>query len=312
MYDALVSADIVTARPDEEARVLIDLFGLPEPRPQAYLEPEGHGFRAVWLRIRPSLKHAPTRIELIGHRPRAEAHDYVEERVLAQGDRPVRTHATVLAGDVEAVLDRLRRGRVRHRVTPPSEDFDFPRVWVGVTDDDPFGYDPGTDAGLWTEVVPTAHSGVPVRPAEEEAPAGLLDRVVARRFLVVDAEASARTLESNLGLVATSVTRGRDSVVATYEMAMSRSASLELVQPLDADSDLGRYAGQWGPGPHAIVLGSGDLAGVEADLASRGAGVARVSRGPGDERLLVAAKATGGVPFEVVAVSGRTGPGRSS
>ena len=300
MYDALVSADIVTGDPDGAAAALVELLGLPAPRPNAFLEPEGHGFRAAWLRMQPSLRSAPTRIELIGARPRTAPHDYVEERIDAQGNRPVRTHATVLAGDVEAVMKHLRANDVRHRVTPVSEDFDFPRVWVGVTADDPLGYDADVDAGLWIEVVPTSSSGVPAVPAEDGAGDGPgVRRIRARRFLVDDVDAAVRALDANLGLVATSVGTHEYGVSATYELGNPLSAALELCQPRP-DSEFGAFHRAWGPGPHAIVLEVGDLDHMETVLADRGVTGVTSTNADGERIRRLDPSSTLGVPFELV------------
>ncbi|WP_345415490.1 VOC family protein [Pseudonocardia xishanensis] len=247
------------------------------------------------------MRSAPTRIEVIGSRPRTEPHDYVVERIAAQGSRPVRTHATVLAAsDIEAVRDRLVSSGVRHRVTPASDDFPFSRIWVGVTADEPTGYDPSVDGGLWAEVVPTSHSGIPAPPDVHDAePADAL-RIDARRFLVADLDAAVRSLDSALGLVPDPVSSDSSAKYARYDFAFDRSAGIELVQPLDPDDELGRFVSRWGAGPHAIVLSVGDLGRCEEELVGRGAEPSRTSRGTGDERLLLPATATCGTPFEIV------------
>ncbi|WP_216898240.1 hypothetical protein [Nocardia alni] len=299
MYDALVSADIVTDDPDGAADRLVALFDLPVPRPSAYQEPDGHGFRAVWLRVAPSMSAAPTRIELIGPRPRVLPHDYVEERVVAQGDRPIRTHATVLAGDVEAVLGHLRRAGVRHRITPASEDFDFPRVWLGVSADDPTGYRQQTDAGLWLEVVPTASSGLSAGGAPRPAEGPGVRRIRARRFIVDDAVRSVRALAENLALEAASLRRTEGGTIARYVFGNPYSAALELCEPA-AGSELDAFGRTWGPGPHAIVLEVGSLEAMAAALTARGVPVRRSHDADGLPILLPDPARTLGVPFELV------------
>ncbi|OOL33046.1 hypothetical protein GQ85_03440 [Rhodococcus rhodochrous] len=305
LYDALVSADIVTDDPDGAAALLVDLLGLPTPRPNSFLEPEGHGFRAAWLRMQPSMRSAPTRIELIGARPRTEPHDYVEERIDAQGGRPVRTHATVLAGDVEAVMQHLERTGVRHRVTPASEDFDFPRVWIGVTADDPLGYRAEVDAGLWIEVVPTEKSGVSAADAGVGTGDGPgVRRIRARRFLVSDLDRAVQALGSNLGFAPPSMSTHEDGVSATYELRNPLSAALELCQPAD-ESELGAFHREWGDGPHAIVLEVGDIDHMAAALGRHGvAGVASVNA-VGERVLRLDSSGTLGVPFELVEARSR-------
>ncbi|MGO4385517.1 VOC family protein [Specibacter sp. RAF43] len=302
-YDALVSADVVTDSPDVVAGHLVDLFGLPAPRASAFHEPEGHGFRAIWLRAHPSLKVSPTRIEVIAPRPRTEPHDYVQERIAAQGDRLVRTHATVLAGDIDEVLEHLRRNKVRHRVTAPGPELDFPRVWVGVTAEDPLGYDAEVDAGLLLEVVPTSHSGLPLdfaSVAGTSAAPGEIVRVSSRRFLVADLDTSLSALEDNLGLEPSAITHAPDGRSARIRFSIGTSADIELVQPSTADSRLGRYLARWGTGPHAIVL---EVRGLEefADGAQeRGIHLNRIENGDGSSRLATRARETCGVPFEFV------------
>jgi hypothetical protein len=305
VYEALVSADIVADDTDEVARQLVALFDLPQPRPSAFMEPAGHGFRAVWLRAQPSLAVAPTRIEVIGPRPRDEPHDFVEERISVQGDRPVRTHATVLAGDVPAVVEHLQRKRVRHRVSPPAADIDFPRVWVGVTAEDPLAYDPDVDAGLWLEIVPAEKSGIPATvPARLGSAAPELGklgvrRVRARRFLVADVEASVRCLCVNLGLEPASIDRDGAGCRATYAFGNPRSAALELCQP-SAESSAGEFHRRWGPGPEAIVVEVGDLEHMAALLEERQVATrfgTSVGRAP---VLHVDPARTHNVPFELM------------
>lgn len=302
MYHALVSADIVTDQPDDAAARLVTLFGLPAPRPGAVLEPPGHGFRAVWLRVQPSLAGAPTRIELIGARPRTEPHDYVEERIAAQGSRPVRTHATVLAGDVGAVLDRLRSKGVRHRVTPAGPDFDFPRVWLGVTPDDPLGYQPEVDAGLWLEVVPADRAGIPPAGRGPEPAGPGVRRVAARRFIVDDAGRAVRELAVNLGLEPASVRRHDGGTTVRYLLGHPGSAALELCEPGIA-SDLGMFRRDWGPGPHAIVLEVGDLAHMAGLLARHRVAAHHARHADGAPVLQLDPTATLGVPFELTEAS---------
>lgn len=302
MYDLLVSADIVADDPDRWAGLFTAALDLPVPRPRAFLEPDGHGFRAAWVRVRPSLGESPTRVELIGARPRTAPHDYVQERIEAQGDRPVRTHATVLAGDIDAILERIRDCGVRHRITPPGPDFPFRRLWIGVSDDEPTVYLPETDAGLWLEVVPTAYCGVPVEAvaATERADVPGVRRVASRRFLVSDLTTSLNQLETGLGLVPAEVFGHDDVDVASFAFNASNSATLELVGPRDHTSELGGYLAEHGPGPHAVVLGVGDLDMCAVTLAERGLVSRRAAHWPGDDRLVVVDDIACGVPVELV------------
>ncbi|MFT4082203.1 MAG: VOC family protein [Nocardioides sp.] len=302
MYDALVSADIVVSETDEAAALLVDLLGLPAPRPAAYLEPAGHGFRAVFLRLRPSLRVAPTQLELITPRPRTEPHDHVEERIVAQADRPVRTHATVLAGDTDAVLERLRTRGVRHRITEPSEDFPFPRIWIGVTAREPLAYDAGVDAGLWLEVVPSASAGIePVAEPDVEASRGVR-RIRARRFLVGDIDAAVQALARSMGLAPSAFSWEGGEAWATYTFGNASSAALELLRPA-VGTAAGEFWERWGDGPHAIVFEAGDLDYLAGRLGEHGVAVERSVNLRGEKVLLADPSRTWNVPLEFVAAT---------
>jgi hypothetical protein len=298
MYDALVSADVVADDPDAVAASLVRILGLPEPRANAALEPEGHGFRAIWLRLQPSLTVAPTRIEVIGVRPRNAPHDHIAERIDAQSERPVRTHATVLAGDIARVREHLCRNAVPHRVTPESENFPFPRVWLGVTEDHPTRYDRTVDCGLWLEVVPTRFSGIP-QPDDRVAQGPGVHRIAARRFLVTDVDAAARTLERNLRLVADGVVARPAGRTARYVLGNPRSAAIEIVEPTD-DSPEARLMADWGPGPATVVVEVGDLDHVAQALAELGVATDGATTAEGDRCLRPTPTATANVPFEFV------------
>ena len=309
MLDALVTADIVTDDPDSWAGRLRETLELPDPEDYIAYDPPGRvgfrevpgrGFRSTWLRVQPSLQVAPTLVQLIALRPRDAVYIYLAERIGAQGQRPVRTHATFIAGDVEAVIAHATRNNVRHRVTAPDADMPFPRVWLGVTDAEPALYDPSVDAGLWTEVVPTETLAIP-EPFDPEIDALTSDRypvrVVTRRFLVADLETSIRSLEQSLAWHPT--TRHSDDEVAsaTYSFALQRSADIEIAQPLTDDA-FGGFARKWGPGPHAIVLSVHDLDASNDRLSSGGMKTHVVD---GDQRrLILPAEATCGTPFELV------------
>lgn len=304
VYDALVSADIVADDPDQAAKSLVDLFGLPTPRSSAILEPEGHGFRAIWVRVQPSLRQAPTQIEIICARPRHDPHDYVEERIAAQGRRPIRTHATVVAGDAEALVARLERNSIRHRVTPASDDFDFIRVWLGVTSDAPLQYQPRVDGGLWLEIVPTQKSGLPTEPQPAEPPRddpserpGVW-RIRSRRFLVGDLDEAIDALETNLDWKPAGISDSALGRYAVFAPSNPLSATIELVQPRPA-SDLEAFHREWGDGPHAIVMEVGDLNYMESRCRERGV-AATTSFEDGVRVLRPDTDATYGVPFELV------------
>ncbi|WP_043782823.1 hypothetical protein [Rhodococcus sp. JVH1] len=248
------------------------------------------------------MKVSPTRIEVIGPRPRTEPGDHLEERMSAQLPRPVRTHATVFAGDVESVITNLERRGVRHRVSPAGNDFPSPRVWIGVTDDDPLGYDPTVDGGLLAEVISPDLAGLPTEyadPADFDSYApGTIVRVAARRFLVADLDEAVRALDANLLLTPSGLVTDTVARRARYTFGIGASAGIELAQPTSADSDLADFAGKWGPGPHAVVLAVRGLEQFALDLEVRGTPFTRSENHEGQWVLHVDTSFTSGTPFE--------------
>jgi hypothetical protein len=285
-YDMLHSPDFAVADADALARRLIESIGLPEPDPTWTQDFPGHGYRAIFARVHRSRSYAPTRLEMIAYSPIPEPinpsipRGYIQDYMRVQGDRPLKTHATVFTtSDINGLIDRVRRRGLRHRVDPISSELPHLRLWLGVTDDAPGEYQPDDDAGLFFEAIPTQglHLRIgptdPAPPPPEPLKPGQMSRIVAREQLVADIDATLRTLSRNLdfetaGPVA--VDRADGCRRAVLAVTMPHGAYLELVQPTDLDSEAGRYFSRWGPGPYYTRIA---VAGVQAkadDLRARG------------------------------------------
>lgn len=100
---------------------------------------------------------------------RAVAYPRLDEIYAAQGDRPVKTHATVVAtSHFDDVVERVGRAGVVHRVDQPTQFFAFPRLWLGRSSEQPARYVPTADAGLFVEVLPLPALGLPDPPGVDE------------------------------------------------------------------------------------------------------------------------------------------------
>jgi glyoxalase/bleomycin resistance protein/dioxygenase superfamily protein len=279
----LHSPDFLVADADATTRRFVERLGLPEPDPGWWQEFPGHGYRAVFARVHRSRSFAPTRLEIIASRPIPEPVDpavpraYIDDYARIQGDRPLKTHATVLtASDLPGLIERVRSRGLRHRVDPVTPELPHLRLWLGVTPEDPGGYRPGDDAGLYFEAIPTQglHLSIapddPPPPPPEPIAEGGMARVLAREWLVADLDAALRTLSRNLDWEpAGAVTRQR----AVMEVTMRHGATLELLQPRAGEA--AEYLAAHGPGPYRTRIAVNGLAAKAADLEARGTAFGR-------------------------------------
>lgn len=282
----LHSPDFAVADADALARRLVASIGLPEPDPAWTQDFPGHGYRAIFARVHRSRSYAPTRLEMIAYSPIPEPVDssiprgYIKDYMRIQGDRPLKTHATVFTtSDIEGLIDRVRRRGLRHRVDPISSELPHLRLWLGVTDDAPADYQADDDAGLFFEAIPTQGLLLRIAPTDPAPPPpepllpGQMSRIVAREHLVADIDATLRTLSRNLdfgtaGPVAMDRVDGCRRVVLA--VTMQHGAHLELVQPMDPDSEAGRYFSRWGPGPYYTRIAVAGVPEKAEDLRARG------------------------------------------
>jgi Glyoxalase/Bleomycin resistance protein/Dioxygenase superfamily len=309
-YDMLHSPDFLVADADGTTERLVRAIGLPPPDPEWIQEFPGHGYRAVFARVHRSRAYAPTRLEVISPRPVPEPADpavpraYLDDYARAQGGRPLKTHATVVASsDLPALIERVCRRGLRHRVDPVTPELPHLRLWLGVTPEDPGGYRPDDDAGLFFEAIPTQGlhlriaPGDPAPPAPTDLAEGAMARVLAREWLVRDLDPALAALARNLDWepAAPVADDARDGCRrAVMEVTMAHAATLELVQPV-ADGEAADYLAAHGPGPYYTRIAVAGLEAKAADLASRGTAFRRAG-----DRLRVAAGAVDGALIEFV------------
>ena len=305
-YDAMLSADLVSEDVDRDVAVLVAAIGIDVPGPRSVLEPPGHGVRVIWARVGRSRASSPTLLEFIGLRSPSRDPDFMHARVGAQGRRPVRTHATVLtSSDLSDVIRHVRGSGVRHRVSPPTETFPFPRLWFGVSPEQPAQYEPSTDAGLWLEVIPTEAAGVSLDAiptiARSKVGTGRIDRIARRRFVVSDLATALSKLEDCLGLVPTETWSTQSFRGARFSFGIETSAHMEVVEALDDRTELGSFSAKWGEGPHAIVFAVNGLDAFGEQLTRRGTAFSVVpSDSLASRRLTVDLSWSCRVPLEFV------------
>ena len=280
MFDLLVSSSVVVDDVGGAVDRVTRSLGVPAPKASWYAE--APGLQAVFCRVHPSMAVSPTRFELIAPAPVTEGliRFYVPETVAMQGARPIKTHATAIAtSDQPAVIERLQRLGVPHRVDePPADSGVWPLVWVGSTPDDPASYDASVDAGLIIEVVAT--ESLHLRPetfaddanVPSDLAPGAMVRVAAKGVLVNDLDAALRALDRSLGWEpvgpVTTVTE-QGYRYATLGFALATSAVVELIQPV-GDGPAASFMTRHGPGPYHTRITVTDLGAKADDLRSRG------------------------------------------
>lgn len=275
----LASADLFVPSAPEAYAHIQPILGLYEPRGAWLQEWPAWGFDARWCRVNLDLTVAPTHLEIIAPLSAPDpstGHPGLQEVYDAQGSRAYKTHSTPVAtDDIEGLVRRLTDAGATFRLDEPEAPLDFHRLWLGRDADRPGEYDPAADGGLYLEFIPAMGFPVPGPGALPVAPPPDHPAVrIARRTMIVpDLEDSLRTLDTHLGWEpAGPVERRADGTYATFGFAHPGSAVLEVVQPTDADSLVGRYAGEWGPGPYGMTIEVGDLEAVPARLAELGVG----------------------------------------
>ena len=281
-YDLLHSPDAVVPDVARTARAMVERVGLPEPRPGWFQSSACHGYRALFARVHPSRLLAPSRLEVITPGPRtsspgvADIPAYIDEIAAMQGDRPLKTHATVLtSSQFPELVEDLRRSGVRHRVDPPSRELGHERLWIGFSPGGGSDYSPDDDAGLFFEVIPTQCLGLPeaVRDGTTAgAPAvapGQMVRVAARSYLVDDLDPVLAILEKRLSWPAERVEGASGERRAVMAVNFPRSARFELVEPR-RDPDAAAHFARWGPGTYATRITVRCISAKADDLQARG------------------------------------------
>lgn len=290
MFEMLLSADLMVEDADDMAARLVNKLGI-HGHPNWRQGFDNHPYVAHFLRVHKSLAVSPTRVEPQGHLDRPNQGDplfpvFLKSLEEFQGvHRPIKTHATVVvARDLGSVIERLNRRRLPFRLAQITPEMPFDRLWVGVTPERP-RYEPSVDGGLCVEVMPlaplqipadtfTIPSPVPINPK----PADMV-RVVSRGFIVRDLNDTLRRLSQNLDWEpagAVDTLKGDGYRRARMGFALGHSATVDLIEPVRWDSEVGRYLHNWGPGPHYIRISVNDLAAKAEDLRARGTAFTRI------------------------------------
>jgi hypothetical protein len=286
MYDLLLSADMMVDDPDGMANLLTDKLGIHQHANwrQAF---DHHPYIAHFLRVHKSLALAPTRVEPQGHLDKPNPgdplfHDFLESLRTYQGrHRPMLTHSVVLTcstAKMGELIEKLVRRKQRFRLAQRTKDMPFDRFWVGATAEDP-RYTPEVDGGLCIEVIPTEPPRFPpatfATPCPE--PEGLADgdmvRVTRRGFLVRDLSDTLSRASSNLDLEPSEPVRmltDEGYQLARIGFNVKHSATLDVIQPTQWDSQAGLYLHNWGPGLYYIRIAVQNLAAKAERLKEKG------------------------------------------
>jgi len=136
-FDLLGSASfLVKDRPATVASI-VDSLGFPPPKPHWHVDGSAFGMTATFLRPSTNTALCPTPIEVVqlnAPDPQAptEQHQIQIGAIgAAQGDRPIKVHATDLAHrDPDHMTKRLEQLGVTHWVHRSLDG--VPRVWIGV------------------------------------------------------------------------------------------------------------------------------------------------------------------------------------
>jgi hypothetical protein len=313
VFDLLMSADLSVEDVVATATTIVASFGLPEPRPSWVHDMAAEGALTYFLRPHLDRANAPTVMEVIGPHPSGGWNEGLRAIHDLQGDRPMKTHATVFGvAEVEPYAERFDRLGVPYRLDPGLEGpLPFPRLWVGQGHlDGVTTYVGHYDAGLVVELLPTAPLLLPpeVRaPPPAVAGEGAAVRVASRSFIVDDVGAAVALLERTFGwqpaegVGSNEVDRCR---VASYRGAFPGSGALELLEPV-GESPVADHRARYGPGAYRITLAVNGLEAAAARLAERGIRHA-VDKGIGDDqpRLRVVPSSIAGMVFELVDSSG--------
>lgn len=272
-----MSADISTAEPDGIATAIVEAFGLPEIRPTWIHDTPDAGVKTYFVRPHLDRSNAPTTIEVIGRHPNGRWSAGLRAIHELQGDRPMKTHATVFGvAEIESYAERLDRLGVGYRFDPGLDGpLPFPKLWVG--QDERNGvttYDGTHDVGLVVELIPTAPLRLP--PDAHAPPAivagdGAVVRVAARSFIVDDVDTATAVLERTFGWEPAgdaSTSQVDQARVVSYRGLLPGSGALELLQPVGAGPVATHHA-RYGPGAYRITLAVNGLAAAADALDER-------------------------------------------
>jgi hypothetical protein len=278
VFDLLMSADLSVEGVDATAATIVAVFGLPEPRRSWVHDTPEAGVRTYFLRPQLDRANAPTTIEVIGPHPEGGWSESLRAIHELQGDRPMKTHATVFGvPEVEPYVTRLDDLGIPYRLDPGVEGpLPFPKLWVGQQHRDDVTTYVGThDAGLVVELIPTAPLLLPAdvaTPPAMDVPEGAVVRIASRSFLVDNVETAAAMIERTFGWQPSGGV-GMSDVdhcrVGSYRGAFPGSGALELLEPT-GDGPAADYHSRFGPGAYRITFAVNGLAAAAGWLDERG------------------------------------------
>jgi hypothetical protein len=305
--DLLMSADMLVPDATTALDALVTSLGVPQPKPSWRQLWDGFGFDAFWCRLDPDLTSAPTRLEIISPaEPPDPALDHPHMAAIfdAHGDRPAKAHSTPISVPaVETLVERLARRGARFRLDPPIPELPIPRLWIGVTADEPARYLPESDAGLRLEFLPTVGLMLPPGTQQGRVPVrtgdGRFTRVLARLFVTHDLAATRRTLAENFDWQPDHVMATPDGERARFGFDFELSGWIEVVQPAAGAYEVA-FIDRWGSGPYGIRLAVDGLQAKAADLRRRGTRFEQVERADLGVALWVDPIQTAGTQFEIV------------
>lgn len=276
VFDLMINAEVIVDDVEVAERVFVDALGFPEPRP-SWSGTVGAGFSFLFARVHPSLAVAPTRIEAMAVAPTDPGVEpFLPHLLAAQGRRPWKTHGNELATpEIDAVAARLARNGCRF-YTMREEGYEYTRLWLGWTADDPGAYRPEVDGGLLFEICET--DALVQGPefwdvqSDPDLPAGSMIKVLRRSWITESLADSLAAIERNLdwrprlGPETDDETGCRRAV---FGFAHPRSAELELLEPVTS-GEVQESLDTWGPGAWTIRIGVNDLPAKADDLRRRG------------------------------------------
>jgi hypothetical protein len=299
-------------------------IGLPVVPPETKLAIPGFG---IWFAFAPVTQTGVSRLCVTAlNEPdvpstpedRVVGYPFVPEIMASQAPRALRTHATeVVTRDFDEVLERLRSKGARFRLDEPDAQLSIPRIWAGFASGEEAAYQPSTDGGLRLEILPwtimedtdkgikeksQADGDAPSTSADQAPTSGAVERFESRTFLVDDHSRTLRALEENIGWSAARTWTADGVAHAELAFADPSSATIQLDQPVSADSPAGRHLAEMGPGPYTTRLACKDLAARRDALRGLGLDVLEqpATDGSGRQALWIGPEAGMGGIFELV------------
>jgi hypothetical protein len=308
MMESLVTADLSVRDPDAVAKLVVDRLGLPMWEDKWVHDWPETRYKAYFLRVQRDRTIAPTALEVIGPHPVGGWQPGQEGVHELQGDRPMKTHATVFSvPEVEPYRDRLAALGAPFKYDPGSATTPFAKLFVGIGSN-PFSYDPSFDSGMFVELVPT--SSMRLRPEIEHPPTtpgvaeGAPVRVASRAYLVDDIDDTLRVIERTFGWEPAGPVRRSEadgSLVATYAGRLPSSATFEVLQPVADGGPVADHHATYGSGAYRITFAVNGLEAAGRALGERGVDFTlEEGTGADPDRVRIDPSSVGGLVFDFV------------